>query len=86
MGHAMTGAEELLGLEPPSDMDMSAEASGDTAKILRQMDREASTSTPPVATSTPMRSLQIPFQFHSQSSKHFIEGDNGCLWLVCLCH
>lgn len=70
MGRGMSGAEELLGLEPPTDLDMSAEASGDTARLLRHLEGEASTSTAPVATSTPMRSLQLPSHFHSQSSEH----------------
>lgn len=69
IGQAMSGAEELLGLGPPTDMDMSAETSGDTAKMLRHLDRDPQGSTP-VATSTPMRSLQMPSHFNSQSSEH----------------
>ena len=64
----MSGAEELLALQPPTDVDASAEASGDTAKMFRHFDRESSTATPPIATSTPMRTLQIPSGFQSQSS------------------
>jgi hypothetical protein len=69
MGHGMSGAEELLALQPPVDVDASAEVSGDTARMFRHIDRESSTSTPPIASSTPMRTLQIPSHFQSQSSK-----------------
>ena len=71
MARSTTGADELLALEPPTEMDMSAEASGDTATLLRHMDREASTSTPPIASNATMRSLQMPSHFHSQSSECF---------------
>ena len=59
VGNAVNGGEELLALQPPTDGDASVEASGDTAQNLRHMDRESATSTPPMATSTPMRTLAV---------------------------
>lgn len=64
------GSQALLNVEPMSEMELSGtETSGDTAKFLPHLDREASMSTPPMATSTPMRSLQFPSQLQMQSSK-----------------
>ena len=65
----MSGAEELMGLEPPTVMDVSGETSGETAKMFRNMERDPSMSGDPIASSTPMRSVQIPSHFESQSSK-----------------
>ncbi|KAI0697274.1 hypothetical protein BC835DRAFT_1338951 [Cytidiella melzeri] len=51
------------------DMDGPVDRSGDTATALKQFEEESASFAPPVdATSTPMRSLQLPSELQMQSN------------------